>query len=124
MDLYKEEILDHYKNPHNFGDLLGKTHEAREMNASCGDMIEIYLKVKRGVVVDASFRGVGCALSTASASLLTDEVKGKKLAEVANWEEGVVFNLMGEVNPGRMKCVMLPLEVLQKALKCVKSVNG
>jgi nitrogen fixation protein NifU and related proteins len=118
MDLYKEEILDHYKNPHNFGDLSGKTHQSREMNASCGDMIEIYLKIDKGVVVDAGFRGVGCALSTAAASLLTDEVKGKMVEEVVVWDKKIIDKLMGEVNPGRVKCVTLPLEVLQKAIAC------
>jgi nitrogen fixation protein NifU and related proteins len=116
MDLYKEEILDHYKNPHNFGDLEGKTHSARDLNASCGDMVEIYLKIKDGVIVEASFRGIGCALSTASASLLTDEVKGKKVSEVLLWDKSVLDNLMGEINTGRIKCVMLPLIVLQKAI--------
>lgn len=117
MDLYKEEILDHYKNPHNFGDLAGKTHQARDLNASCGDMVEVYLKIERGVIVDAGFRGVGCALSTAAASLLTDEVKGKRVDEVMTWDEKILQKLIGEVNLGRKKCVTLPLEVLQKAIK-------
>jgi len=116
MDLYKEEILDHYKNPHNFGDLDEKTHQARDLNASCGDMVEVYLKIEKEIIIDAGFRGVGCALSTASASLLTDEVKGKRVDEVMVWDEKILRKLVGEVNPGRMKCITLPLEVLQKAI--------
>jgi len=118
MNLYKEEIIDHYKNPRNFGDLKGKTNEARGMNASCGDMVEIYLKISGNKIVGAGFRGVGCALSTAAASLLTDEVRGKKISEVLEWDKKKIINLMGEINPGRIKCVILPLGVMQKAIKC------
>jgi nitrogen fixation NifU-like protein len=116
MDLYREDILDHYKNPHNFNDLPDKTHSAREMNASCGDMVEIYLKIEKGVVIEAAFRGVGCALSTAAASMLTDKIKGMKVDEVAKMGEMTIKEMMGEVNPGRIKCVMLPLVVLKKTL--------
>ena len=82
MNLYKEEILDHYKHPHNFGDMADKTHSVRETNMACGDMVEMYLKVKDGVVEKAGFRGLGCALSTAMASMLTDEVAGKTVKEI------------------------------------------
>jgi len=117
MKLYKEEIVDHYKNPRKFGDLRGKTHEASETNASCGDMIEVYLKVENGVVVDAAFKGVGCALSTASASMLMEELVGKKVAEVKKWDKKKIDELMGEVNPGRVKCVVLPIEAIREALR-------
>lgn len=116
MDIYRQEILDHYKNPHNFGDLSDKTHVAKSANAACGDLVEINLKVVGGVVSDASFRGVGCALSTAAASMLTDKIKGMKLSEVADIGEGEMTNLMGEINPGRVKCVMLPLKALEQAV--------
>lgn len=114
--LYRDEIVDHYKNPRRFGDLADKTHEASETNASCGDMIEVYLKVKDGVVVDAAFKGVGCALSTAAASMLMEELKGKKVSGVKKWDQKKIESLIGEVNLGRVKCVMLPLEAIRKAL--------
>lgn len=117
MKLYKEEIVDHYKNPRRFGDLQGKTHEAREVNASCGDMVEIYLKIKDGVVEDAGFRGVGCALSTAAASMLMEELIGKNVSEVKKWNSKKIDELLGKVNPGRVKCVMLPLEAIKEAIK-------
>jgi len=117
MLVYKEEIVDHYKNPRKFGELPGKTHEASETNASCGDMIEIYLKIKDGVVEDVGFKGVGCALSTAAASMLMEELVGKKEIEVKKWDRKKIEELMGEVNPGRVKCIMLPVVALGEALK-------
>jgi len=119
MKLYKEEIVDHYKNPRRFGELPDKTHEANETNASCGDMIEIYLKIKEGVIKDAAFKGVGCALSTAAASMLMEELVGKKQDEVLRWDKKKMEDLIGEVNPGRIKCIMLPIVALQ-AIKKVK----
>ena len=115
MDIYREEILEHYKYPHNFGDLSGKTHSAKGVNASCGDMVEVYLKIKGSVIIEAAFRGVGCAVSTAAASMLTEELKGKTVMEVKSWGDSKMFELLGEVNPGRMKCVRLPLAIFQEA---------
>jgi nitrogen fixation protein NifU and related proteins len=117
MKLYKEEIIDHYKNPRKFGELSDRTHEASETNASCGDMIEVYLKIKNGVVEDAAFKGVGCALSTAAASMLMEEIVGKKQEEVKKWDKKKIESLMGEVNPGRVKCIMLPVMAIGEALK-------
>lgn len=117
MKLYRDEIVDHYKNPRRFGDLPGKTHEASETNASCGDMIEVYLKIKDGVVKDAGFKGVGCALSTAAASMLMEELVGKKVEEVKKWDKEKIERLMGEVNPGRVKCIMLPIEAIRRAVE-------
>ena len=117
MDLYKEEILDHYKHPHNFGDLESKTNKARETNMACGDMVEFYLEVRDGMVNKSGFRGLGCALSTAMASMLTDEVMGKSVEEIKSWGEEKVVEMMGEVNPGRSKCVELPLKALKKAIE-------
>ena len=117
MKMYKEEIVDHYKNPRRFGDLVDKTHEASETNASCGDMIEVYLKIKGGVIKDAGFKGVGCALSTAAASMLMEELIDEKVDEVKKWDKKKIDGLIGEVNPGRVKCVMLPMEAIRKAVK-------
>ena len=117
MKLYKEEIVDHYKNPRKFGDLPSKTHEASESNASCGDMMEVYLKIKNGMVKDAAFKGVGCALSIAAGSMLMDEVVGRKREEVEKWDEKKIEELMGKVHTRRSKCIMLPIEALKRALK-------
>jgi nitrogen fixation NifU-like protein len=80
-DLYQEVILDHYKKPRNFRPLADATRKAEGFNPLCGDRLTLYLKLKDGVIEDASFEGSGCAISTASASLLTESVKGKTAQE-------------------------------------------
>lgn len=117
MDNYRDEIVSHYKQPHNFGEVKGATHSSRGANASCGDMIEIYVRVENGIVMEAGFRGVGCALSTASGSYVTDRVKGQKVEAVLEWDEKVLEELFGKVSPGRIRCITLPLKTLQDALK-------
>lgn len=114
---YREEILDHYKNPRNFGELKGATHEARGANASCGDMIEFQLKIDKEKVVGVSWRGVGCALSTAAASMLSEKILGKSVVELRKWDTKIMTEIVGDVNVGRMKCVTLPLTALQLAIK-------
>ncbi len=117
MDFYREEILDHYKNPRNFGELEDATHSVREANASCGDLVELQLRVENGKIKDIAFKGMGCALSMAAASLLTEAIKGKSVSEVQVVDEKMMNDLLGvEVSATRKKCVMLPLRGLQKAL--------
>ncbi len=76
-DLYQEVILDHYRKPRNFGPLAGADRRAEGFNPLCGDRLTLYVKVNDGVIADASFEGSGCAISTASASLMTESIKGK-----------------------------------------------
>jgi nitrogen fixation NifU-like protein len=115
--IYKEEILDHYKHPQNFGLVGNPTHKGNGANASCGDVIEMSVTVEDGVIKEVGFEGTGCALSTAASSMLTEFVKGKKVEEVLKMNDGDIKNLTGEVNVGRLRCVTLPLRVLQKTLE-------
>ena len=80
-DLYQEVILDHSKRPRNFRDMADCTHEADGHNRLCGDKLHVCLKIANGKILDAAFKGSGCAISTASASMMTDAVKGKTLQE-------------------------------------------
>ena len=114
--LYREEILDHYRHPQNFGRLKQPTHRAEFKNASCGDQIEVGLLVKDSRVIDIRFDGRGCALSVATASLLTEAIKGLELAEVKHLALADVVKLIGEVNPGRHKCILMSLEAIKLAL--------
>jgi nitrogen fixation protein NifU and related proteins len=82
LDLYQEVILDHNRRPRNFHALADASHSAEGYNPLCGDRLTLYLKVADGLVDDVSFEGAGCAISKASASLMTDAVKGKTVAEV------------------------------------------
>src|SRR6185436_7451702 len=80
-ELYQEIILDHNRKPRNRGDLNGPTHQADGNNPLCGDQVHVYLKLKHDKIEEISFVGSGCAISTASASLMTEVLKGKSIAE-------------------------------------------
>jgi nitrogen fixation NifU-like protein len=115
-DFYRDYILDHYRNPRNFGALEDADVEAEDLNPLCGDQIRMQLKIDDGVVKDLRFFGKGCAISQASASMLTETVKGMKLADVAKLSKDVVLENVGiGISPTRMKCAMLGLRVLKTA---------
>jgi len=115
-DFYRDYILDHYRHPRNFGQLEHADAEAEDLNPLCGDEIRMQLKVEDGVVSDLRFSGKGCAISQASASMLTEAVKGMKLSDVAKLSKDVVLDNVGiGISPTRMKCAMLGLRVLKSA---------
>jgi nitrogen fixation NifU-like protein len=116
-DFYKEYILDHYRNPRNFGHLEAPTAKAEDLNPLCGDTITMELAVDDdGKVTDVKFSGRGCAISQASASMLTESIKGMPLEEVAKLsQEAVLENVGIGISPARMKCAMLGLKVLKSA---------
>ena len=116
-DLYRDYILEHYRRPHNFGVIDNPDASYEGANPLCGDRITLMLGVKDGIVDRVAFTGRGCAISQASASLLTDEIKGKPLAEVAAFRADDLLDLLGiEISPARLKCAMLSHETLHKAL--------
>jgi nitrogen fixation NifU-like protein len=116
-DLYRDYILEHYRRPHNFGVLDEPTASYEGSNPLCGDRITMQLAIRDGVVERVGFTGRGCAISQASASLLTDEVKGKPLADVVRLGSDDVLDLLGiEISPARLKCAMLSLDTLQHAV--------
>ena len=116
-DFYKEYILDHYRNPRNFGHLERVDASAEDLNPLCGDTIKMELALDaEGRVEDVKFSGRGCAISQASASMLTESVKGMKLEDVARLsQESVLENVGIGISPTRMKCAMLGLKVLKSA---------
>lgn len=115
-DFYRDYILDHYRHPRNFGRLEHFDVEAEDLNPLCGDQIRMELKLDDGVVSDVRFSGKGCAISQASASMLTERVKGMKLSDVAKLAKDVVLEDVGiGISPTRMKCAMLGLRVLKSA---------
>src|SRR3954468_22650456 len=116
-DLYRDYILEHYRRPHNFGVIDEPTASFEGSNPLCGDRITMQLGIENGVVERVGFTGRGCAISQASASLLTDEVKGKPVADVAAFRADDLLDLLGiDISPARLKCAMLSHETLQKAL--------
>ncbi|MBV9409658.1 MAG: SUF system NifU family Fe-S cluster assembly protein [Candidatus Eremiobacteraeota bacterium] len=116
-DFYKEYILDHYRNPRNFGHLERVDAAAEDLNPLCGDQIKMELALdKDGRVEDVRFSGKGCAISQASASMLTESIKGMKLDDVARLPQDAVLENVGiGISPTRMKCAMLGLKVLKSA---------
>ncbi len=117
-DLYRDYILEHYRRPHNFGVLESPTVSFEGNNPLCGDRITIMLGIKDGVVEDVAFSGRGCAISQASASLLTDEIRGKPVAEVEKLTPDDLLDLIGiEISPARMKCALLSLDTVAHALE-------
>ena len=116
-DFYKEYILDHYRNPRNFGHLEAPTAVAEDLNPLCGDKIRFELQVDAaGRVSDVRFSGKGCAISQASASMLSESLKGEKLEDVARFsQERVLENVGIGISPARMKCAMLGLKVAKSA---------
>ncbi len=116
-DLYRDYILEHYRRPHNFGVIEAPSATYEGSNPLCGDRITMQLSVKDGVVEQVGFTGRGCAISQASASLLTDEIKGKRIDEVAGFGASDLLDLLGiEISPARLKCAMLSFDSLQHLL--------
>ena len=134
-DFYRDYILDHYRNPRNFGKLDRVDASAEDLNPLCGDQIRMELKLNnRGLVDDVKFSGKGCAISQASASMLTEQIRGKKVDEI----EGLLLNfrkmMAGEEGPGedelgdlvalkgvvkypvRIKCAVLAWDALQEGI--------
>jgi nitrogen fixation NifU-like protein len=115
-DIYKDIILDYYRNPRNFGDLENPDVRAKDSNPLCGDIIEMQLKINDGMVGDIRFKGKGCAISQASASMLTEAAKGKTLDQIKAMGKPDVLQLLGiDPGPTRIKCALLGLKVLKLA---------
>jgi len=115
-DFYRDYILDHYRNPRNFGSLDRCDASAEDVNPLCGDQIKMELQLDGGKVSDVRFSGKGCAISQASASMLTEGVKGMTLAEIAKLTKDAVLENVGiGISPTRLKCATLGLRVLKSA---------
>jgi nitrogen fixation NifU-like protein len=116
-DLYRDYILEHYRRPHNFGVVEAADASYEGSNPLCGDRITLMLGVTDGVVDRVGFTGRGCAISQASASLLTDEIKGKPIKDVAAFRADDLLEQLGiEISPARLTCAMLSHDSLQHVL--------
>ena len=117
-DLYRDYILEHSRRPHNFGVIEDPSASFEGSNPLCGDRITLQIGVRDGVVERVGFTGRGCAISQASASLLTDEIKGRPLPDVEGFRADDLLDLLGiEISPARLKCAMLSHETLRHALE-------
>lgn len=115
--IYREQILEHYHNPLNTAPLDKVTHKAKVANYSCGDEIELSLEIENNIIKGISHNTTGCAIAIASASILSDYMKGKSLDSMENINKNTILKLVGiELTPSRLKCALLPLEAVRKAL--------
>lgn len=113
MDLYQEEILEHYRHPHNKGIIEHADIVQKERNSSCGDELTFYIELENEKVKHVSFEGEGCAISQAAASMLTDEIEGMSIEEIKSLEKEDVLDLLGiDLGPTRLKCALLSLQGL------------
>jgi nitrogen fixation protein NifU and related proteins len=117
-DIYREIILDHYRNPRNKGRISDADASFHDSNPLCGDEIDIHLKVEDNIVKDIKFEGRGCAISQASASMLTEMVMNKSLTSVKDLGKDDILENIGLVNlgPARIKCALLSLKVLKMGM--------
>lgn len=117
-DMYREHILELYRSPSNFGLLKNANKEATEYNSVCGDEITVQLFVKDDIVNDVKFSGSGCVISMVSSSVLTDKIKGMKIEEVNKLNKEDIMELLKiKITPARIKCALLSLEAVKKALR-------
>ena len=116
-DLYRQYILDHYREPHNHGHLENPDIHAADTNPLCGDRIELDLQVVDGRVSEVRFSGRGCAISQASASMLTERIEGATLDELRALRPADMLEMLGvEIGPARQRCALLSLRVLHQGI--------
>ncbi|NJL03450.1 MAG: iron-sulfur cluster assembly scaffold protein [Chloroflexaceae bacterium] len=126
-ELYSEEILEHSRYPSNFGTLEHATHSFEAVNPLCGDKVRIDLIVADDVVQQVKFSGKGCAISMASASMLTEVVLGQPLQWVQQFDKDDLLELIGiplQRNPVRLKCALLALKALKAGLYDIPDATG
>ena len=118
MDLYAENILDHYRHPRGKQTPASPSVVHEEINASCGDTLTLQMTVKDGKITEVGWEGTGCAISQAAMSMLTEELQGKSLDDVEKLQKEYVHELLGvPVGPRRFKCALLGLHTLKNAVR-------
>lgn len=116
-EISTEILLDHYRNPHNYGQIEEPSEKLVEFNPVCGDTVQITVKIDNGVVSDIKFIGRGCSISQGSASMLTDKVKGMPIEEIKKINQEDILDMLGlTLGPSREKCALLSLNALHKCI--------
>ena len=113
--LYSDVLLDHFRHPRNYGSLEAPDVSNEAFNPLCGDRIRIELRLDKGIVIEARFKGDGCAISMAAASLLTELLVGTEISELIS-DDQLISALQSEIQPARIQCAVLPLTALREGL--------
>jgi nitrogen fixation NifU-like protein len=126
FNLYQENILDHYEHPHNRGIMEHPTLEYRDLNPLCGDEVRVQGRLdEQGHLAEVCFDGKGCVISLAAASMLMETVEGKSLVEVKRMDRQTMLDLLGiPLTAMRVKCAMLALRTLEKAIHLYEGGKG
>ncbi len=125
MNIYQEELLDHYENPSNYGTLPNPDISHEEDNPLCGDKIRMDLLVEDDTIKEVRFSGHGCTISQAAASMLTEKIEGKTLTEIKKLSRDDILDMIGiELGPVRVKCALLALKVLKAGAYGIKGWPG
>ena len=118
MNIYRENIIERYKNPINLGSMKNYDIKANDLNLSCGDEVNIEIKLENNKIKDAKFQGRGCAISLASTDILLDYLKNKSINEIKKLNEKDIIKLLGiNLTATRMNCAMLSLNALKNKIK-------
>lgn len=121
--MYSQKVMDHFTNPRNVGEIPDADGVGTEGNPTCGDAMQIFIKVKDGKIVDAKFKTFGCGAAIAVSSMVTEMVKGKTLDEALAISKEAVANELGGLPPQKMHCSNLGADALRKAIEDYKSKN-
>jgi nitrogen fixation NifU-like protein len=117
MQEYSEKVMDHFRNPRNVGEIKEPDGIGRVGNPVCGDVMELYIKVKDGLITDAKFKTFGCGAAIATSSMITELVKGKTLKEALEISNKVVAEALGGLPPVKMHCSVLAEDALKAAIE-------
>ena len=123
-DMYKEELLEHYQHPSNYGKINKPSAHYTDYNPVCGDEVEISMNIKNRKIENIKFQGKGCAISQAAASILTEHLKGKSSDAISMSNDRMLKLLPIEVSYLRIKCGLLALKATQKAFLIYRGKNG
>ena len=117
MQLYSDNVMEHFKNPRNVGEIKNPDGIGKVGNPVCGDIMELYIKVKDDIIIDAKFKTFGCGAAIATSSMVTELVKGKSVAEALKISNRAVAEALGGLPPIKMHCSVLAEEALRSAIE-------
>jgi nitrogen fixation NifU-like protein len=121
---YGEKVLDHFKNPRNVGEMENPDGVGRVGSPVCGDIMELYIKVKDGIIVDAKFKTFGCAAAISSSSMLTEMVKGKSIQDALKISNQAVVEALGGLPPAKIHCSVMAEEAVKAAIEDYSKKSG